>query len=96
MLRPQICGQLNQLARLFKARKNMVFLQFLVVVLNKALDDARRRCSPPRVKFFIGLNAPEGFVIDQQHAVKYAVFAHQIFIGGNVFFCFFFFLGGLF
>ena len=40
VLRPEIYGQFNQLARLFKAREEVVFFQLLVVVLNKVFDDA--------------------------------------------------------
>src|SRR5947209_16718398 len=72
----------------------MVLFQLLVVILNKALDDSSGLGEHRRIELFLGLNAANRFVIDQKNTVQYAMFTHEVFIGRNVFFLFFFFLCG--
>ncbi len=71
--------QVGERACLFHARKNMLLLQLLVIILHEGADYAgrfgkRRRLAVPALP-----EPPDPFLVDQQHPPEHPVLAHEVF-----------------
>src|SRR5438132_6252963 len=64
----------------------MIFFQFLVVVLNESADDVGRLRHGLWWKIFVRVDALIDLVITKHHALQDAMFAHQVFISGDIIF----------
>ena len=83
--------QRYHLPGLLEAREDMVFLGFLVVVLDEVAHNRGRIRQNGRVKILACAKSPDNRFIDQKHAVKHTVLAHQVFRRRNRFFFLFVF-----
>ena len=59
----------------------MIFLEFLVVLLNELADDGGAIGDGLWREILLGANTPNDFVIGQQHALENPMFAHEVLVG---------------
>lgn len=78
VLHPEHAGQVDQVSALLQLRKDELLLQFLVVALDEAMNDARRRADDAHGGRVVGREPARGLVVDEQDATKDTVLSHQI------------------
>jgi len=76
MLPQQGFHQRNQLTCFAKAGEQVIFFQFLVIVLNELADDGSALNHRLRWEILIRVNTTNNFVIRKQHALQNPMLAH--------------------
>ena len=71
--------EIDQPAGFLETGKQKVLFEFLVVVLNEGTDDLGAIANRARRQVLFGIDAADGFLVDEKHPLQDTVFAHEVF-----------------
>jgi hypothetical protein len=78
MLHQEHIDEIGKLVRFLEARKEEVFFELLVVILDKIANYFRGLCNRLWRQLFIRIHATERFTVNEQNALQHSMLPHQI------------------